>query len=236
MREGFPSHMPIALILAAGSGERLGAKEPKALVELAGRPLLQWSVDVLREVVGIERIVIALPPGTPALSGVTGVDGRTLAVEGGAVRSESVRLALVAAGSGSDQDLVLVHDAARPLLTVALAQATIRALEEDETIDGAIAAVPMTDTVKRVADGVVSETLDRSQLWAVQTPQVFRRAALERALDVPEEVLAQATDDAWLIERAGGRVSVVKASSENLKVTTPLDLRMAEMLLLARTA
>jgi 2-C-methyl-D-erythritol 4-phosphate cytidylyltransferase len=228
--------MPIALILAAGSGERLGAKEPKALVELAGRPLLQWSVDVLREVVGIERIVIALPPGTPALSGVTGVDGRTLAVEGGAVRSESVRLALVAAGSGSDQDLVLVHDAARPLLTVALAQATIRALEEDETIDGAIAAVPMTDTVKRVADGVVSETLDRSQLWAVQTPQVFRRAALERALDVPEEVLAQATDDAWLIERAGGRVSVVKASSENLKVTTPLDLRMAEMLLLARTA
>jgi 2-C-methyl-D-erythritol 4-phosphate cytidylyltransferase len=228
--------MPIALILAAGSGERLGAEEPKALVELAGRPLLQWSVDVLREVVGIERIVIALPPGTPAPSGVTGVDGRTLAVEGGAVRSESVRLALAAAGSGSDQDLVLVHDAARPLLTVALAQATIRALEEDETIDGAIAAVPMTDTVKRVANGLVSDTLDRSQLWAVQTPQVFRRAALERALDVPDEVLAQATDDAWLVQRAGGRVGVVRSSSENLKVTAPLDLHMAEMLLLARTA
>jgi 2-C-methyl-D-erythritol 4-phosphate cytidylyltransferase len=228
--------MPIALILAAGSGERLGAEEPKALVELAGRPLLQWSVDVLREVGGIERIVIALPPGTPTPPGIIELDGRTIVVEGGAVRSESVRLALAAAGSGSDQDLVLVHDAARPLLTAALAQATIRALEEDETIDGAIAAVPMTDTVKRVADGVVSETLDRSQLWAVQTPQVFRRGALERALDVPEEVLAQATDDAWLIERAGGRVGVVKASSENLKVTTPLDLRMAEMLLLARTA
>jgi 2-C-methyl-D-erythritol 4-phosphate cytidylyltransferase len=228
--------MPIALILAAGSGERLGSEEPKALVELAGRPLLQWSVDVLREVVGIERIVIALPPGTPTPPGVIELDGRTIAVEGGAVRSESVRLALTAAGSGSDQDLVLVHDAAHPLLTPALAQATITALEEDETIDGAIAAVPMTDTVKRVADGVVSETLDRSQLWAVQTPQVFRRAALERALDVPEEVLAQATDDAWLIERAGGRVGVVKATSENLKVTTPLDLRMAEMLLLARTA
>jgi 2-C-methyl-D-erythritol 4-phosphate cytidylyltransferase len=236
VREGFPSHMPIALILAAGSGERLGAKEPKALVELAGRPLLQWSVDVLREVGGIERIVIALPPGTPTPLGIIELDRGTIAVEGGAVRSESVRLALAAAGSGSDQDLVLVHDAARPLLTAALAQATIRALEEDETIDGAIAAVPMTDTVKRVADGVVSETLDRSQLWAVQTPQVFRRGALERALDVPEEVLAQATDDAWLIERAGGRVGVVKASSENLKVTTPLDLRMAEMLLLARTA
>jgi 2-C-methyl-D-erythritol 4-phosphate cytidylyltransferase len=228
--------MPIALILAAGSGERLGSEEPKALVELAGRPLLQWSVDVLREVVGIERIVIALPLGSPAPAGVIGLDGRTIAVAGGAVRSESVRLALAAVGSGSDQDLVLIHDAARPLLTAALAQATITALEEDETIDGAIAAVPMTDTVKRVAHGVVSETLDRSQLWAVQTPQVFRRAALERALDVSEEVLAQATDDAWLIERAGGRVGVVKASSENLKVTTPLDLRMAEMLLLARTA
>lgn len=228
--------MTIALILAAGSGERLGADRPKALVELAGRPLLQWSVDVLREVVGIERIVIALPPGTPTPQGVTGVDGGTLAVEGGTVRSESVRLALAAVAGGQDQDLVLVHDAARPLLTVALAQATIRALEEDETIDGAIAAVPMTDTVKRVTNGLVSETLDRSKLWAVQTPQVFRRGALERALDVPEEVLVEATDDAWLVQRAGGRVGVVRSSSENLKVTTPLDLRMAEMLLLARTA
>jgi 2-C-methyl-D-erythritol 4-phosphate cytidylyltransferase len=216
--------MTIALILAAGSGERLGADRPKALVELAGRPLVQWSVDVLREVVGIERIVIALPPGTPAPSGV-------IAVDGGSVRSESVRLALAAAGAG---DPVLVHDAARPLLTAELAAATIRVLAEDQSIDAAIAAVPMTDTVKRVADGLVSETLDRSELWAVQTPQVFRRAALERALDVPREVLAQATDDAWLIERAGGRVGVVEASSENLKITTPLDLRMAEMLLSTR--
>jgi 2-C-methyl-D-erythritol 4-phosphate cytidylyltransferase len=216
--------MTIALILAAGSGERLGADRPKALVELAGHPLVQWSVDVLREVVGIERIVIALPPGTPAPSGVT-------AVEGGAVRSESVRLALAAAGAG---DPVLVHDAARPLVTAELAAATIRALAEDQSIDAAIAAVPMTDTVKRVADGLVSETLDRSELWAVQTPQVFRRAALERALDVPREVLEQATDDAWLIERAGGRVGVVESSNENLKITTPLDLCVAEMLLTSR--
>jgi 2-C-methyl-D-erythritol 4-phosphate cytidylyltransferase len=218
--------MAIALILAAGSGERLGADRPKALVELAGRQLMQWSVDVLCGVVGMERIVIALPPGTPAPSGVTAVDG-------GAVRSESVRLALAAAGPG---DPVLVHDAARPLLTAELAAATIRALDEDEGIDAAIAAVPMTDTVKRVRNGLVSETLDRSELWAVQTPQVFHRAALERALDVPMEVLAQATDDAWLVERAGGRVGVVKASSENLKITTPLDLRMAEMLIAARAA
>ena len=220
--------MPIALILAAGSGKRFGAGAPKAFVELAGRPLVQWSVDALSQVQEIEQIVVAMPSGLAAPAGVS-------AVEGGSVRSESVRLALAAAGGGRDQDLVLVHDAARPLLTTELAAATIHALEADESIDAAIAAVPMTDTVKRVRDGVVSETLERSELWAVQTPQVFRRAALERALDVPDEVLAQATDDAWLVERAGGRVGVVKASSENLKITTPLDLALAEMLLASRT-
>ena len=220
--------MPIALILAAGSGERFGAGAPKAFVELAGRPLVQWSIDALSQVQEIEQIVVAMPSGLAAPAGVS-------AVEGGSVRSESVRLALAAAGGGRDQDLVLVHDAARPLLTAELAAATIHALEADESIDAAIAAMPMTDTVKRVRDGVVSETLERSELWAVQTPQVFRRAALERALDVPDEVLAQATDDAWLVERAGGRVGVVKASSENLKITTPLDLALAEMLLASRT-
>ena len=220
--------MPIALILAAGSGERFGAGAPKAFVELAGRPLVQWSIDALSQVQEIEQIVVAMPPGLAAPAGVS-------AVEGGSVRSESVLLALAAAGGGRDQDLVLVHDAARPLLTAELAAATIHALEADESIDAAIAAVPMTDTVKRVRDGVVSETLERSELWAVQTPQVFRRAALERALDVSDEILAQATDDAWLIERAGGRVGVVMASSENLKVTTPLDLALAEMLLASRT-
>ena len=216
--------MAVALIVAAGCGERLGADGPKALVELAGRTLLQWSVDALRAVPAIEQIVVALPAGADAPVGTSGV-------EGGAVRSESVRLALAASGAG---DPVLVHDAARPLVTAALAQATIIALKEDETIDGAIAAAPMTDTVKRVRDGVVAETLDRSELWGVQTPQVFRRAALERALDVPDDVLAQATDDAWLIERAGGRVGIVESSRENLKVTTPHDLMVAEMLLASR--
>jgi 2-C-methyl-D-erythritol 4-phosphate cytidylyltransferase len=217
--------LAVALIVAAGSGERLGMDGPKALVELAGRPLLQWSVDALRAVPAIEQIVVALPAGADAPAGTSGV-------RGGRVRSESVRLALAAAGPG---DPVLVHDAARPLVTGELAQATIGALEADETLDGAIAAVAMTDTVKRVtSDGVVVETLARDELWGVQTPQVFRRAALERALDVPDEVLAQATDDAWLIERAGGRVGVVESTRENLKVTTPHDLAVAEMLLASR--
>jgi 2-C-methyl-D-erythritol 4-phosphate cytidylyltransferase len=217
--------MTIALIVAAGSGERLGAGRPKALVELGGRPLVRWSIDVLSDVDGIERIVVALPPGTQAPLGVTAVDG-------GAARSDSVRRALAATECG---DPVLVHDAARPLVTVELAGAVIAALRADESADAAIAAIPVTDTVKRVdGAGVVSETLDRRELWAVQTPQVFRRAALERALAVPREVLARASDDAWLLERAGGKVIVVRASEENLKVTTRLDLDVAELLLARR--
>jgi 2-C-methyl-D-erythritol 4-phosphate cytidylyltransferase len=214
----------IALILAAGRGERLGAEMPKALVQLGGRPLLQWSLQTLQALPAIERIVLAMPPGIPAPAGV-------IAVPGGAVRSESVRLALTAAFDGPGEDLVLVHDAARPLLTADLAQRVISAAREPG-VDCAIAATELTDTVKRT-DGqrTVSETLDRSGLWAVQTPQVFHRNSLESALDVPDDVLAKATDDAWLIERAGGRVVVVPSSPENLKVTTPLDLKLAHMLL-----
>jgi 2-C-methyl-D-erythritol 4-phosphate cytidylyltransferase len=219
--------MTVALIVAAGRGERLGAPRAKALVELAGRPLVQWSIDALRQVDGIGEIVLALPPGTEAPAGVRAVDG-------GAARSDSVRRALAAAGEG---DPVLVHDAARPLLTARLAEEVIAALQSDRGADGAIAAAPVTDTVKRVdAEGAVRETLARGELWAVQTPQVFRRAALERALDVSPELLAAATDDASLVERAGGRVIVVSCSPENLKVTTPLDLELAEMLLARRRA
>jgi 2-C-methyl-D-erythritol 4-phosphate cytidylyltransferase len=217
--------MTVALIVAAGSGERLGAGGPKALVGVAGRSMLQWSLDALAAVAEIERIVVALPAGVAAPPGV-------IDVEGGAVRSDSVRRALAQAGAG---DPVLVHDAARPMLTPELAEAVIAALRGDRGADAAIAAIPVTDTVKRVdADGTVRETLERSELWAVQTPQVFRRDALGRALAAPAHELARATDDALLIEREGGRVIVVPASDENLKVTTPLDLKLAELLLSAR--
>lgn len=213
--------MAVALIVAAGRGQRLGADRPKALVPLAGRPLLHWSIDALRAVAEIERIVVALPAGEQAPEGTVGVAG-------GAVRSESVRLALAAAGEG---DPVLVHDAARPLLSAELVSETLAVLAANRDLDAVIAAAPVADTIKRVSDGTVTQTLERSELWAIQTPQVFRRAALERALDVPEEVLAQATDDAWLIERAGGRVAVLHNRSENLKVTTAVDLELAGLLL-----
>ena len=226
--------MTVALIVAAGSGERLGAGRPKALVEVAGRPLVQWSIDALARVTQIERIVLALPAGVAAPADVSALAGVT-AVEGGPVRSDSVRRALATAGPGEPRETILVHDAARPLLTSRLAEAVIAALEADSEADGAIAAVPVTDTIKRAdADRVVHGTLDRSVLWSVQTPQAFRRGALQHALDVSAEELARATDDASLIEQRGGKVIVVPASGDNLKVTTPLDLQLAELLLRAR--
>jgi 2-C-methyl-D-erythritol 4-phosphate cytidylyltransferase len=211
----------VALIVAAGRGERLGSDGPKAFVRLGGRPMVEWSVQVLAQV--CDQVVVALPPGVHAPAG-------TIGVVGGAQRSLSVRAALRAAAG----DPVLVHDAARPLLTVELAQACLDALDARD-LDAAIAAAPVTDTIKETGDGeVVERTLDRSRLWAIQTPQAFRREALERALALPDDTVAAATDDAVLIESLGGRVGIVEAPRENLKVTTPLDLRVAELLLGAR--
>jgi 2-C-methyl-D-erythritol 4-phosphate cytidylyltransferase len=218
--------MAVALIVAAGRGERLGFGSPKALVPLCGQPMLAWSVASLRSVPDVTEIVVALP--ADALDAAP--DGVT-AVAGGAQRSHSVRAALAAASPG--QDPVIVHDAARPLTSPDVFAQALEALELAPEADAVIAAAPVSDTIKQVAgDGrSVSATLDRSTLWAVQTPQVFRRAALERALGGSDEVLAQATDDAWLIERAGGVVHVVGSDPANLKITTPEDLRIAELLL-----
>jgi 2-C-methyl-D-erythritol 4-phosphate cytidylyltransferase len=213
---------PVALVVAAGSGERLGAGRPKAFVALAGRPMLAWSLDALRAA-GVRDIVVAMPRGLwEPLEGVT-------AVAGGPTRSASVRAALAAAPPG---DVVVVHDAARPLVEPEHFEATVAALAG---VDCAVAAAPVSDTIKEAGeDRIVTATLDRSALWAVQTPQAFRREALERALDVDEAVLERATDDAWLVERAGGRVRVVESTPANLKVTTPHDLRVAEALLADR--
>jgi 2-C-methyl-D-erythritol 4-phosphate cytidylyltransferase len=211
-----------ALLVAAGRGERLGLGRPKALTVVLGRPMLEWSLDALRAVPRIGRIVVALPDGVEAPEG-------TIGVRGGAERSHSVRNALAALGPAGPDEPVLVHDAARPLLTAELAEQCLDALEG---VDAAIAAARVTDTTKEAgADLLVTRTLDRSRLWAVQTPQVFRRAALDAVMAQPDDVLAAATDDASLVEAAGGTVRLVPAPRENLKVTTPLDLRVAELLL-----
>jgi 2-C-methyl-D-erythritol 4-phosphate cytidylyltransferase len=222
--------MAVALVVAAGRGERLGSGRPKALVPLAGRPMLEWSVAALRAVSVVQRIVVALPPDQ-----LDAAPEGTIAVAGGEVRSQSVREALRVCGAG---DPVIVHDAARPLAPTELFERAVAELERSGA-EAVIAASRVADTIKEVgADGrTVARTFDRSRLWAVQTPQVFRRAGLERAMaDASDELLAAATDDAWLIERAGGTVRVVDAGQQNIKVTTRTDLRLAELLLGERRA
>jgi 2-C-methyl-D-erythritol 4-phosphate cytidylyltransferase len=192
-------------------------------VQLAGRPLLEWSLDALAGARHVGEVVIAAPPEqVDALAG-----GEHSVVAGGETRSESVAAAL----ETLDAEVVVVHDAARPLVSSELIDAVIDDLLDDAEARAVVAATPVTDTIKEVARGrQVDRTLDRSSLWAVQTPQAFRAEALRDAFR-STELLAQATDDAMLIERLGGRVLVHEAPVENLKVTTPLDLRVAEMLL-----
>lgn len=206
--------MAVVLIVAAGRGERLGSEQPKALVPLAGRPMVEWSVEHAREAGA--TVVVAMPEGFEAPAG-------TIRADGGRTRSHSVRNALAVA---PPDDHVVVHDAARPLAGAELFARTVAGLEDS---DAAIAAVRMVDTVKEADDsGRVQRTLDRSLLWSVQTPQAFRRGVLERALAVPDDILEAATDDAWLVERMGGSVRIVEASRANLKVTTVEDVRVAE--------
>lgn len=201
---------------------------------MAGRPLYEWSLRALREAGSIGQIVIAAPPGNePELAG-EGVD----VVTGGATRSDSV----LAAMQVVDADLVAIHDAARPLLSAELLDALVAALGGDPGAAGVIAAAPVTDTIKRAlgarlgSGGIppealtIADTPARDRLWAAQTPQVFRCADLREAL-AGEEGRHDATDEASLVERRGGRVMLHHNPSPNPKVTTAADLSFAESLL-----
>ena len=210
----------VGIIPAAGSGERLGASGPKAFALCGGRTLLDWSLEVLDDV--CDRVVVAVPAG---------YEEPPDRVQGGACRSESVRLALAAA---PEADIAVVHDAARPLVTRELVERCVSALEG---WDGVVAAAPVADTIKEADSSCrVVRTLERASLWAIQTPQVFRADVLRRALDAGPAILAAATDDASLVEAAGGSVRVLEAPADNLKVTRPVDLQLAEALLRARTS
>jgi 2-C-methyl-D-erythritol 4-phosphate cytidylyltransferase len=227
----------VALIVAAGRGERLGSPEPKALLAVGGRPMLEWSVIALRGVERVEEIVIALP-----VERLEAAPAGTTAVAGGTTRSESVLAALDALAHTrshvDDEEAVIVHDAARVFAGPQLFNAALDELERSDA-DAVVTAAPVTDTIKQTrghadepdADLTVTATIDRSTLWAVQTPQVFRLGALRRALHSDPRLIAQATDDAWLIEQIGGRVVVLPATAANFKITTPLDLQTAETIL-----
>jgi len=228
------------VIAAAGSGERLGAGGPKAFVPVAGRPMVEWSIDAFRACESVHSIVVAAPPGH-----IGDFGGHDLGVvRGGATRAQSVANALEAVGTG----YVAIHDAARPLLTPELVEALVADLDADEDAAGVISAAPVNDTIKRAAASAnlqsstsevsdrrlaIEATEDRSRLWRAQTPQLFRTDRLREALAAAERP-EDATDEAMLVEAVGGTVLIHPVAEQNLKVTTPLDLQVAELLLQSR--
>ena len=217
---------------AAGSGERLGAGRPKALVTVGGKPMIAWCLIAMERSRSVTRVVIAAPAGEEdelREAARANVSLDVAVTPGGPTRSESVALALAAAG---ETEITLVHDAARPLVTPEVIDRCVSQLVRWEC-DGVVAAARAVDTIKETdAGGHVIGTLDRGSLWAIQTPQVFRSASLRAALEATP--LARAYDDAQLVEAAGGEVRVVESPRQNLKITTDQDLHLAELLLAER--
>jgi 2-C-methyl-D-erythritol 4-phosphate cytidylyltransferase/2-C-methyl-D-erythritol 2,4-cyclodiphosphate synthase len=195
---------------------------------LAGRPLIGWSIDLFRTA-GCSPIVLVVPPGIPeaVLTPTIGSATDVLVAEGADTRQGSVTNGLALAAS----ERVVVHDAARPFATPEL---VLRSLAALEGYDGAVVAVPLADTLKRVDGRRVLETVPRAGLWRAQTPQAFRTEALQTAHERAAAEGFDATDDAQLVERYGGTVAVVEGSSSNIKLTYPEDFVFAEALLAAR--
>jgi 2-C-methyl-D-erythritol 4-phosphate cytidylyltransferase len=214
-----------AVLVAAGRGERFGADRPKAFVKLGGRVLLAESLERLEGSDWIDAIVVVAPEGweEPAIlvAEELGCGKVTATVAGGETRVESVRAGV--SELPDDAAAVLVHDAARPLVTEEVIGRVLAPLGEGW--DGAVPALPLADTVKRVENGMVVETIERSGLVGAQTPQAFVAPTLRAALD---RDASGATDCASLVEVHGGRVRVVDGDPRLLKVTSPADLELIE--------
>jgi 2-C-methyl-D-erythritol 4-phosphate cytidylyltransferase len=217
----------VALVAAAGRGERLLSDVPKGLIQIAGRPLLQFAMRAIEACREIEAVVVAAPSDRwSEFVDLAKVSEKLLeVVEGGETRSGSIRHALNVVPP--EFDAVVCHDVARPLASPALFTAVLRALHD---ADGAVPTLPVHDTVKRVEGRVVAETVSRDGLELAQTPQAFRREALDAAHRAAALEGFVGTDDAVLVERSGFKVVVVPGEQSNLKVTTSSDLRMAAAL------
>ena len=217
---------PAAIIAAGGRGERAAGGVPKQFRLLAGRPFLSWSIDALRTA-GCDPIVVVVPSEhLGAIAGELG-EADVILTAGGESRQASVASGLDEVASSA----VVIHDGARPLLTPADVE---RVLEPLDRHDGAITGMPMDETLKRAEEGRVIETVDRAGLWRVQTPQAFRTSVLRSAHESALRDGFEGTDDAALVERAGGSVVLVTGSRLNLKVTYPEDFALAEALLGSR--
>lgn len=216
-----------AIIVAAGSGERLGAGRPKAFVALGGRSLVAHSIAAFRAAASVEQIVVVVPPAAEE-DDLRSLGDDIVTAPGGQTRQESVSAGLDACSS--DVRIVAVHDAARPLVTPALIDRTVAALAPPW--DAVAPGIPVADTLK-VLDSrfAVLRTVDRTGVWAVQTPQVSMRSTLERVHARVASTADAATDDLSLVERAGGRVRLIEGEPSNFKITHAEDLAFAAQLL-----
>lgn len=207
-----------AVVVAAGRGSRFG--RPKQFEALAGRRVLDWAVEAAHSVA--DGVVLVVPDPMPGPTPAAGVQAQVTVV-GGATRAASVRAGLTAVPD--EAEVIMVHDAARPLATSGLFKAVLDAVASGA--DGAVPGLPLVDTLKRVVSGRVVETVDRRSLLGVQTPQAFRAGWLRTA----HRGRAEGTDDSCLVEAAGGKVAVVAGEAANIKLTVDTDLAVAEMLL-----
>jgi 2-C-methyl-D-erythritol 4-phosphate cytidylyltransferase len=225
----------VAVVPAGGTGKRMGAGAPKQFLMLGGVPLMAHALRALERAPSVTEIVLVVPKAEQAraLSEVVerhGFKKVRKVVPGGATRQESVHHGLNEVDE--DVEIVVVHDAVRPFVTEDLIERSIEAARKH---GGAIAAVPMKDTPKQVGpDGLIQRTLDRHELWLAQTPQTFRRALVVEAYRKADVDRLHATDDAALVERLGHQVAIVQGSWDNMKITTPEDMILAEAMLASK--
>ncbi|MGH7907282.1 MAG: 2-C-methyl-D-erythritol 4-phosphate cytidylyltransferase [Candidatus Binataceae bacterium] len=222
-----------AIIVAAGSGVRLGSSVPKAFVVLGRYPLLYYSLRTIASVPDIDEVVVAAPSGMESrvhsIAAEADLPVPLKVAPGGIERQDSVRIAL--ALTGAETECVIVHDAARPFAPAAL---FLECLNAAAQYGGAVAAIPVSDTLKRGLNSTISATLPRIDLYQAQTPQAFRRPLLIKAHERAAGEEIAATDDAELVERIGGELKIVGGSAINLKITTPADLEIARAIAIAR--
>jgi len=225
----------IAIVPAAGTGERMGITRKKPYLLLNKRPLLYYTLTALDSITSIAQIIVAVAPGDERFCQQQVLEkfhfNKSIQlIPGGSSRQESVRRLLERVPD--DAQLVLIHDGARPLITPELLE---QAIAETRVWKATVLAVPVKDTIKSANDTLqIEKTISREQLWAIQTPQTFERSVIQEAHQRASQEGFIGTDDAALVERMGVRVKIVMGSYDNIKITTPEDLIVAEALLKSR--
>lgn len=226
--------MKTAIIVAAGTGERMKNNESKAFMELAGKPMVSYSLESFQEAKTIDKIVLVVKePDIDKAKKITdelGIEKLFEVTAGGNERQDSVYLGLTA--SPPETSIAVIHDAARPLVTTELIDKIVNALDTDGVVPG----VPAVDTIKKVQDNIVTETLNREELIAAQTPQAFNSKSLVEAHNIARTFIFYATDDAALMEKQKYKIKVIEGDLDNIKITTPNDLELAEIIIKRRSS